>query len=288
MKNKILKTVFGCLFISVTAFAQEPYLPKTTPKTEDSIYDSSEYDQEAEFPGGMRALIQYINENLIHPVKVLRENAAGRTAIRFIVEKDGSISTISVLKGISNCTECDVAAKKVIKDMPKWTPAYKFKRTTTKPVHVVDDTTNTIRVATPADRGSNDVRVKNDEVQRIDEVQKIPVRSYYQFPVSFRLINDVLLPAGYDSLITFIEKNIVLSKEKRLLLENAKIAVKFEMDVSKAVSNVSLIQGIDKCIKCNEEIVRVLKTIPIDLMTTTVSTKKPFIFCTYFDFSKIN
>lgn len=124
----------GSLFIFLSAFTQQP----NPPKTDDSIYELSEYDQLAEFPGGIKALIQFIDTNLIHPVQVLRDGVGGKVALRFVIEKDGSISNVSVLKGIPNCMECNEEAGKVIRNMPKWTPAYRFTRTNT--THILDDT----------------------------------------------------------------------------------------------------------------------------------------------------
>lgn len=161
MKSKVLYAILGCLFMYLSAFSQDP----NPPKTDDEIVTIP--DIEAEFPGGIRALIQYIDENLIHPVKVLSENAAGRTAIRFVIKKDGSISNVSVVKGMPNCKECDEEAKKVIKNMPKWTPAYKF--TQTKQVHILDDSSHVF--TTPADHRSTEISIK------ADTSHKIPVRS---------------------------------------------------------------------------------------------------------------
>lgn len=48
---------------------------------------------------------------------------AGKTFLRFIVEKDGSLSQISIIKGVSGCPECDKEAIKVIEQTPKWIPA---------------------------------------------------------------------------------------------------------------------------------------------------------------------
>lgn len=94
----------------------------------------------------------------------------------------------------------------------------------------------------------------------------------------------MLLPEGYDSLTAFLSEHIVLKNQERLIAEDSKIAVKVEIGDENTISQATLIQGIGYCEECNEEFLRVLKMVPIHLMTITSSTKKPFIFSTYFQF----
>ena len=74
-----------------------------------------------EFPGGERAMFQYIQENLKYPKQALQKQIQGRSICQFIVEKDGSISYIQVVRSSGN-KSLDRAAIRVIKTMPKWTP----------------------------------------------------------------------------------------------------------------------------------------------------------------------
>ena len=74
-----------------------------------------------EFPGGERAMFQYIQENLKYPKQALKKQIQGRSICQFIVEKDGSISHIQVVRSSGN-KSLDRAAIRVIKTMPKWTP----------------------------------------------------------------------------------------------------------------------------------------------------------------------
>ena len=73
------------------------------------------------FPGGMAALMKYIKDNLRYP-EICREGAAmGRVHVVFIVNEDGSLSDIKVIRSIS--PELDKEAIRVVKSMPKWNPA---------------------------------------------------------------------------------------------------------------------------------------------------------------------
>ena len=66
-------------------------------------------------------MFKYIQENLIYPKLALKKQIQGRSICQFIVEKDGSISHIRVVRSSGN-KSLDRAAIRVIKTMPKWTP----------------------------------------------------------------------------------------------------------------------------------------------------------------------
>jgi len=73
-----------------------------------------------EFPGGESALENFLKNNIFYP-KAARENhIQGTVYITFVVEKDGSLSDIKVLRGIGG--GCDEEALRVVKLMPKWNP----------------------------------------------------------------------------------------------------------------------------------------------------------------------
>lgn len=74
----------------------------------------------AEFPGGVDSLFLYLSNNLQYP-KIARESdIQGTVFVTFIVEKDGRISNIEILRGIGG--GCDEEVVRVIKNMPKWIP----------------------------------------------------------------------------------------------------------------------------------------------------------------------
>jgi protein TonB len=74
------------------------------------------------FPGGESEMYKFLGEHMSYPEKARDKNVQGRVYVSFIVEKDGSISSIKVLRGIGS--GCDKEAIRVVKSMPKWTPGY--------------------------------------------------------------------------------------------------------------------------------------------------------------------
>jgi TonB family protein len=73
-----------------------------------------------EFPGGEGALKKYLVDNIEYPQAAREAGVQGRVFINFIVEKDGEITDVRVLRGIGS--GCDKEAVRVIKNMPKWKP----------------------------------------------------------------------------------------------------------------------------------------------------------------------
>lgn len=88
-------------------------------KVEDYVFDAVE--QKPSFPGGLVALNSYIGNNLQYPEKAKEKGVQGRVIVKFIVEKDGSISNVEVNRSVD--ADLDNEAMRVIKSMPKWNPA---------------------------------------------------------------------------------------------------------------------------------------------------------------------
>ena len=72
------------------------------------------------FPGGDAARIKYLQNNLKYPTMARESGIQGKVFVTFVVEKDGSITDVKVLRGIGG--GCDEEAVRVIKNMPKWKP----------------------------------------------------------------------------------------------------------------------------------------------------------------------
>ncbi|MFD1142307.1 energy transducer TonB [Larkinella insperata] len=77
-------------------------------------------EQNPEFPGGMSALGQFLGKNIRYPPAASRANVSGRVFVSFVVNTDGSIQDVTVLKGLGFGT--DEEAMRVVKAMPKWRP----------------------------------------------------------------------------------------------------------------------------------------------------------------------
>ena len=85
----------------------------------DIIYQVIE--EQPEFPGGMKELMKWFSENINYPEEAAKAGVQGRAFVRFVVHKDGSISSPEILRSSGN-ELLDTEALRVVSSMPKWKP----------------------------------------------------------------------------------------------------------------------------------------------------------------------
>ena len=102
----------------------ETYVPYTPPDMEE--------EEEAEeivfvivesmpsFPGGDEARIEYLRQNISYPIMAREAGIEGTVYLTFVVEKNGEITSVRVLRGIGG--GCDEEAVRVVENMPLWIP----------------------------------------------------------------------------------------------------------------------------------------------------------------------
>ena len=99
----------------------EEYIP---PSDDDEEVDEAEIFTVVEsmpsFPGGMGELMKFLGNNINYPTLAKESGIQGRVFINFVVEPNGKISNVKVLRGIGG--GCDEEAVRVVKSMPKWSP----------------------------------------------------------------------------------------------------------------------------------------------------------------------
>lgn len=93
--------------------------PKPEPKHEpEKIFVAVE--QPAEFKGGQAALMRWLSNHIRYPEAAQQNGVQGRVIVKFVVEKDGSIGSPTIVKGVDK--DLDHEALRVVKSMPKWQP----------------------------------------------------------------------------------------------------------------------------------------------------------------------
>ena len=107
---KVALMILVLLFSFMTSTAQT--------KKNNMVYDVVEVMPQ--FPGGQIAMLKYIMENIKYPKQIMEEGIQGRVTVSFIVEKDGRVSNVRLLRSVQSAL--DKEAIRVVKSMPKWTP----------------------------------------------------------------------------------------------------------------------------------------------------------------------
>lgn len=125
MKKIILLLSFvGLLTCGYSQVDVKSEVIETVVSPGDDIPDSNAIfvvvEENPEFPGGDEARIKFIQENLKYPKSALENEIKGTVYVSFVVEKDGSITNIRLLRGFH--PDCDAEAIRIIKLFPKWIP----------------------------------------------------------------------------------------------------------------------------------------------------------------------
>ena len=77
-------------------------------------------EQMPEYPGGIQALFEYLQQNVKYPEDAKNQKVEGRVIATFVVETDGTINNVEVVKPAF--PSLDAEAVRVLSAMPKWTP----------------------------------------------------------------------------------------------------------------------------------------------------------------------
>ncbi len=117
-----IPTVAGFLISIAETLESKPsgavaYVPDET-QEERVVYTMVEH--QAEFPGGMDYLGEWLNQNLVYPEDAEKAGIQGRVIIKFIIEANGTVTHPEIVRGLS--LEVDKEAIRLVSSMPKWTP----------------------------------------------------------------------------------------------------------------------------------------------------------------------
>ena len=120
----VLAITLAVLLVPARANAQDKKEKgKTTQTQKDTTTDDKVYDvceQMPTYEGGDAALLKYLRENLKYPDNTKDRGVQGRLVIGFIVEKDGSLTDVKVLRPVD--IDLDAEVLRLVKGMPKWIP----------------------------------------------------------------------------------------------------------------------------------------------------------------------
>jgi protein TonB len=95
-------------------------IPQESLPNDNEIFGDMDVSQMPEFPGGDEELLRYLAQNIQYPKRAVDGNTEGRVLIGFIVNKEGEIDDVKVIRSIGD--GCDEEAVRVIHKMPKWKP----------------------------------------------------------------------------------------------------------------------------------------------------------------------
>ncbi|MCD4696695.1 MAG: energy transducer TonB [Bacteroidales bacterium] len=98
----------------------EEYIPEAAEEEEEEATIFTVVESMPAYPGGDAARMKYLYDNIEYPQMARESGIQGRVFVTFVVERDGHITDVRVLRGIGG--GCDEEAIRVIKNMPDWVP----------------------------------------------------------------------------------------------------------------------------------------------------------------------
>ncbi len=113
MKKLIILSLMA-VFGLTTASAQKTVVAEKNQQAFDVV------EQMPEYPGGIKALLDYLCQNVKYPADAEKQKIEGRVIANFVVETDGSISNVEVFRPVF--PSLDAEAVRVLSAMPKWKP----------------------------------------------------------------------------------------------------------------------------------------------------------------------
>jgi TonB family protein len=184
-------------------------------------------DQMPEFPGGVQQMYDFIGEFFVFPDEALSNGVEGTIYLNFIVEKDGSLSGIEVLRGIGK--GCDEEAVRVLETMPAWTPGMHKNQI--------------VRVAYRMPLFLEIEASKNTDDEIYTIVEQLPE-----------------FPGGPNAMLKYIASQIKYPQKARDNRIQGRVFVHFIIETDGSISNITVRRGIGH--GCDEEAMRIVESMP--------------------------
>ncbi|HKM44314.1 MAG TPA: TonB family protein, partial [Dysgonamonadaceae bacterium] len=202
-------------------------------------------ENQPEYPGGMEALMKFLSENIRYPVEAMKSGKQGRVITSFIINKDGSISDIKIVRGVDPLL--DAEAIRVIEMMPKWKPG------TQRGQNV------NVRFTMPVVfRLSKSESVDDEAMEKLKE--KGPVAVYEE--------KDNKPDEGYLKFIAQTIKYPVIAQENGIMGVSR---ATYDVNAKGEISNIKITESVDPSL--DAELVRVTKLMPKDIALSKTEGK---------------
>ncbi|WP_075559319.1 M56 family metallopeptidase [Parabacteroides timonensis] len=209
-----------------------------------------------EYPGGQGELLKYLAKSVKYPVIAQENGIQGRVTASFIVEKDGSIRDIEVIRGVD--PSLDKEAVRVLSGMPNWIPgkqrgqdvAVKYTVPVTFRLQRADGTSSV-----PNDDNDNEgIMVVGYGSSNSDNQSS---SSNQVFTMVEKMPN---FPGGQNALISFLSKTIQYPKEAQEKGIQGRVVCSFIVEKDGSLSDAAVIQGLDP--ELDKEALRVIGEMP--------------------------
>lgn len=231
----------------------------------DSIYQI--VDQMPEFPGGIDAMTGFVASNIKYPQDAIDEGKEGRVFVSFVVEKDGWVSNVKVLKGV--CESIDEEAARVVRGMPRWKPGMKDG----KPARVSFQLPVTFKLDQMNNEHKTIVRTVIAEDESGEHSTKSSTATYPDEPIKdnmkpdkngvYQIVEEMpRFPGGEQKLKEYIKSNLNYPEKYKDAKAEYRCFISFVVSEDGSVTNVEMRKPIPSKDDLNNEAMRVVKAMP--------------------------
>lgn len=191
-------------------------------------------EDQPQFKGGTEALMKYLGDNIKYPKEAHEKNIQGRVIANFVINKDGSISDVSIVRGVHSLL--DAEAIRVISEMPNWKPG--MQRGQAVRVRYTLPITFSLQ-------GDKDEKKQTAETP--DDIFVV-VEQQPEFP------------GGPEALMKFIGENVRYPKESQENGVQGRVIVSFIVNKDGSLSDMEIVRGQDPLL--DAEAIRIIATMP--------------------------
>jgi TonB family protein len=256
MKYKFIILIIILFGIATPFFAQEPITAKLATNDPALLKDTVP----PLFPGGETALYQYLSETIKYPPILIKIKMEGSLAIRFQVNKAGEVKNVNILRGFD--PDADDEVLRVMRSMPKWTPA----SAQSSPVDFNQQITITFTITDalieeskrPKESGavrsdSLTVAIPQDTLVQVIEEPKVEA-------VVDSLNTDPQFPGGKEALTAYLKANMKYPKRAIEYRIEGRVIFNIEVSPEGEIAKIWLVKGL--LLDCNEEAFYLIKKMP--------------------------
>ena len=209
------------------------------PADDDKIYDRVE--ENAQFPGGNMAMYKWIANHLQYPEECREKGIQGRVMIQFVVNKDGSIPEIKVLKSPHSLLSEE--AIRVVKAMPKWKPA-KDKG----------------KVVRSHFRLPIVIKLPNTQKTVTSEPTEKPITETVEERVFVEYEENAQFPGGDEAMYKWIADNIKYPEECKAKGIQGRVTIQFVVNKDGSISEIKTLRSPNPLL--SDEAIRVVSAMP--------------------------
>ena len=210
---------------------------------QDVIYQVCE--EQPVFPGGTGELIKFISKNIKYPAEAKAKKIEGRVIVQMIVEKDGSLSGIEIKRGVDPLL--DQEAIRVVKSMPKWTPAKQ------KGKHV--RVRYILPVAFSLQGGENTIQEHQVQFPNEDDVIKPDKNGIYQL-----VEEQANFPGGMSELMKWLQGNVQYPEACEKDKVEGRVIVAFVVNKDGSIKDAKILRNVHPLL--DQEALRVVNLMP--------------------------